>query len=222
VLHEKLCIAKLPLHIRWPRLCAIIKMIFTCARQYSIPAPKGGRHAHNIILREDQKEYKDAVQRQQRFERALEKGLDIFSPEYMTQGSPFGVAGPHERAQVCACFARWLALPCRGVSSSSAAFAHRLGLGSAIRTKLSGRAIARRRAQAAGSSVSRIFINIPVGFSEQYIHVMLVCVEYVCKSETYSGSLCALTLVGAKCAATEKARLWAVMCPRNGEPVSLQ
>jgi hypothetical protein len=105
--------------------------LFTCAGQYSIPAPKGGRHAHNIILREDQKEYKDAVQRQQRFERALEKGLDIFSPEYMTQGSPFGVAGPHERAQACACFARrWL-----GVRSSLAAFAHRLGLGSVIRTK---------------------------------------------------------------------------------------
>ncbi|RIA82016.1 Nin one binding Zn-ribbon like-domain-containing protein [Glomus cerebriforme] len=46
--------------------------------KYSIPEPKGGRHANNIILREDQKEYQKALKSQKK-----QKEIDIFDPDYV-------------------------------------------------------------------------------------------------------------------------------------------
>ncbi|GBC05927.1 hypothetical protein RclHR1_06500009 [Rhizophagus clarus] len=46
--------------------------------KYSIPEPKGGRNANNIILREDQKEYQKALKSQRK-----QKEIDIFDPDYI-------------------------------------------------------------------------------------------------------------------------------------------
>ncbi|CAI2169687.1 2627_t:CDS:2 [Funneliformis geosporum] len=46
--------------------------------KYSIPDPKSGRHANNLILREDQKEYQKALKNQRR-----QKEIDIFDPDYI-------------------------------------------------------------------------------------------------------------------------------------------
>ncbi|RGB36542.1 Nin one binding Zn-ribbon like-domain-containing protein [Rhizophagus diaphanus] len=46
--------------------------------KYSIPEPKGGRNASNIILREDQKEYQKALKNQRK-----QKEIDIFDPDYI-------------------------------------------------------------------------------------------------------------------------------------------
>ncbi|CAG8724438.1 3491_t:CDS:2, partial [Acaulospora colombiana] len=61
--------------------------------KYSIPEPKGGRHANNLILREDQKEYQRALKHQRK-----QKEVDIFDPDYIPKlmiGSiPSVAAGP--------------------------------------------------------------------------------------------------------------------------------
>ncbi|CAG8478127.1 13675_t:CDS:2 [Acaulospora morrowiae] len=61
--------------------------------KYSIPEPKGGRHANNIILREDQKEYQRALKQHRK-----KKEVDIFDPDYVPQlmiGSTFSMSsGP--------------------------------------------------------------------------------------------------------------------------------
>ncbi|PKC75823.1 hypothetical protein RhiirA1_387000 [Rhizophagus irregularis] len=46
--------------------------------KYSIPEPKSGRNANNIILREDQKEYQKALKNQRK-----QKEIDIFDPDYI-------------------------------------------------------------------------------------------------------------------------------------------
>lgn len=46
--------------------------------KYSIPEPKGGRNASNIILREDQKEYQKALKNQRK-----QKEIDIFDLDYI-------------------------------------------------------------------------------------------------------------------------------------------
>ncbi|RHZ47774.1 hypothetical protein Glove_567g9 [Diversispora epigaea] len=48
--------------------------------KYSIPEPKGGRHANNLILREDQKEYQKALKLQRK-----QKKIDIFDPDYIPE-----------------------------------------------------------------------------------------------------------------------------------------
>ncbi|CAG8644728.1 8006_t:CDS:1, partial [Scutellospora calospora] len=45
---------------------------------YSIPDPKGGRHANNLILRKDQKEYQNALKSLRK-----QKEVDIFDPDYI-------------------------------------------------------------------------------------------------------------------------------------------
>ena len=47
---------------------------------YSIPAPKGGRHSNDLILREDQNEHQKALRLKKIYEkRALNRDLDIES-----------------------------------------------------------------------------------------------------------------------------------------------
>ncbi|KNC86943.1 hypothetical protein SARC_00894 [Sphaeroforma arctica JP610] len=57
---------------------------------YSIAAPKGGRHANNLILREDQREYKQQKDKARR----QEKTYDVFADDFMDRSSPFGVSKP--------------------------------------------------------------------------------------------------------------------------------
>ncbi|KAF7726824.1 Nin1 binding protein [Apophysomyces ossiformis] len=46
--------------------------------KYDVPIPKGGRHANNIVLREDQKEYIKAQQ-----SRSKQKVIDMFDPDFI-------------------------------------------------------------------------------------------------------------------------------------------
>ncbi|CAG8439831.1 11424_t:CDS:2 [Cetraspora pellucida] len=58
--------------------------------KYSIPNPKGGRHANNLILREDQKEYQNALKSHRK-----QKEVDIFDPDYVPKlliGSDFSTS----------------------------------------------------------------------------------------------------------------------------------
>ncbi|CAG8823757.1 5949_t:CDS:2, partial [Racocetra persica] len=58
--------------------------------KYSIPNPKGGRHANNLILREDQKEYQNALKSHRK-----QKEVDIFDPDYVPKlfiGSGFSTS----------------------------------------------------------------------------------------------------------------------------------
>eukprot|EP01134_Creolimax_fragrantissima_P004982 CFRG4982T1 len=63
---------------------------------FSIAAPKSGRHANNLILREDQREYKQQKDKAQR----QEKTYDIFADDFMDKGSPFGVSKPEINVKV--------------------------------------------------------------------------------------------------------------------------
>ena len=47
-------------------------------KQYSIPPTKGGKHNSDLILREDQKEYEQALKNSRR-----KKNVDIFDPDYV-------------------------------------------------------------------------------------------------------------------------------------------
>ena len=49
--------------------------------QYSIPTPKGGRNANNMILREDQREMEMAIKSQR-----TQKSLDVFDIDYVPLG----------------------------------------------------------------------------------------------------------------------------------------
>ncbi|CAG8670229.1 10815_t:CDS:2 [Racocetra fulgida] len=58
--------------------------------KYSIPNPKGGRQANNLILREDQKEYQNALKSHRK-----QKEVDIFDPDYVPKlfiGSEFSTS----------------------------------------------------------------------------------------------------------------------------------
>ncbi|KRY52538.1 E3 ubiquitin-protein ligase synoviolin [Trichinella britovi] len=54
-------------------------------RKFSIPAPKGGKHANNLILCEDQ------PVSQNRLSRKARQNLDVFDPDYIAGQSPFSL-----------------------------------------------------------------------------------------------------------------------------------
>ena len=54
--------------------------------QYSLPAPKGGKHADNPFLVEDQPMPHNRLSR-----KARQAGTDVFDPDFMTSGSPFAI-----------------------------------------------------------------------------------------------------------------------------------
>lgn len=60
--------------------------------QYSLPLPKGGKHAKNPHLVEDQRFP------QQRVPRKAHQKTDVFNPDYMAGGSPFSEHDLHSRA----------------------------------------------------------------------------------------------------------------------------
>eukprot|EP00123_Amoebidium_parasiticum_P009386 comp19436_c0_seq1/m.22565 comp19436_c0_seq1/g.22565 ORF comp19436_c0_seq1/g.22565 comp19436_c0_seq1/m.22565 type:complete len:567 (-) comp19436_c0_seq1:550-2250(-) len=58
--------------------------------KYSIPKPQSGRNAHNLILREDQREYEMAKKKRN------DKGFDVFSEDFISAASPFKDKYQHE------------------------------------------------------------------------------------------------------------------------------
>ncbi|KAK7504642.1 hypothetical protein BaRGS_00004128 [Batillaria attramentaria] len=64
----------------------------TRGMKYPLPMPKGGKHAKNPVLVEDQ------PLPQQRASKKSQKKMDIFTPEYVTGSSPFAVNDITSRA----------------------------------------------------------------------------------------------------------------------------
>ena len=60
--------------------------------QFSLPKPKGGKHANNPHLVEDQ------PHPQQRTARKAQNKMDVFSPDYVANQSPFAVNDVTSRA----------------------------------------------------------------------------------------------------------------------------
>ncbi|KRY52537.1 E3 ubiquitin-protein ligase synoviolin B [Trichinella britovi] len=61
------------------------KVISLRGSKFSIPAPKGGKHANNLILCEDQ------PVSQNRLSRKARQNLDVFDPDYIAGQSPFSL-----------------------------------------------------------------------------------------------------------------------------------
>ncbi|KRZ76829.1 E3 ubiquitin-protein ligase synoviolin B [Trichinella papuae] len=61
------------------------KVISVRGSKFSIPAPKGGKHANNLILCEDQ------PVSQNRLSRKARQNLDVFDPDYIAGHSPFSL-----------------------------------------------------------------------------------------------------------------------------------
>ncbi|KAL1229816.1 RNA-binding protein [Trichinella spiralis] len=61
------------------------KVISLRGSKFSIPAPKGGKHANNLILCEDQ------PVSQNRLSRKARQNLDVFHPDYIAGQSPFSL-----------------------------------------------------------------------------------------------------------------------------------
>ena len=72
----------------WRRPTVIATIVF----QYSLPTPKGGKHANNPILCEDQREA------QQRVSKAARLKYDVMDPDYVAHNSPFAPNDVYSRS----------------------------------------------------------------------------------------------------------------------------
>ena len=67
-------------------------MLFVWIFQFSLPTPKGGKHAHNPVLCADQKEA------QQRMARQSKVKYDAFDPDFVAHSSPFAPTDVHSKS----------------------------------------------------------------------------------------------------------------------------
>lgn len=68
------------------------KQMTTRGMKYSLPAPRGGKHAKNPILCEDQ------LGPQQKPSKASKSGMNVFSSDYVANSSPFALKDTTSRA----------------------------------------------------------------------------------------------------------------------------